>query len=69
MTLYNIKWSSLDEDQYIIEIDESYEQVLSFVYAFQKDGGYIGDADEFEAYLIAHGTEAERIFVEEIFVD
>ena len=69
MTLYQIVWSSLDEDRFLMEIDATYEQVESFIEAFQKGDGYIGDADEFEAFLIAHGTEAERVFVNEIFVE
>ena len=69
MTLYQIVWSTLDEDRYLMEIDATEEQVESFIDAFQKDDGYIGDADEFEAYLISHGTKAERVFVNEICVE
>ena len=69
MTLFQIVWSSLPEDRFLMEINAASEQVESFIEAFQKEGNHICDIGEFEAFLQSHGIGAERIFVEEIFVE
>jgi len=52
-----------------MDIDATYEEVELFIKAFQNDDGYIGDGDEFENHLITHGVKAERVFVNEIYVE
>jgi|TARA_Y100000034_G_scaffold133551_1_gene199343 hypothetical protein len=52
-----------------MEINATHEQVESFINDFIKEDGYIQDGNEFEEYLIEHNIEAERIYVDEIWIE